>query len=105
MNSQQYNGLKRLNIPVVKWGTNFRVKVRNQYGITTFISKVSNPKAVRMISKAYRLSEKRIKRELEYEYRPERRYKKFQGKALEAHEFGGFSQDELYEKVKTFLES
>jgi hypothetical protein len=104
MNSIEYDALKRLKIPIIKWGDNFRVKVKKPLSRKAFVSKVSLPKNLELIAKTYKISEKRLKRELAYEYRPERRYVKFQGKALEAHEFGGFSQDELYQKVKDFLE-
>jgi hypothetical protein len=105
MNSIEYDALKRLNIPITKWGNSFRVKVNKPLSRKTFVSKVSLPKNIEMIAKTYKITEKQLKRELAYEYKPDRRYKKFQGEALEAHEFGGFSQDEVYQKVKDFLES
>ncbi|GMF27137.1 unnamed protein product [Phytophthora lilii] len=105
MNSIEYDGLKRLKIPITKWGDNFRVRVDKPFSRKTFVSKVSLPKNLELIAKTYKISPKRLKRELEYEYRPERRYNFTQKSVLEAHEFGGYSQDELYQKIKDFLES
>jgi hypothetical protein len=99
MNSIEYDALKRLNIPITKWGNSFRVKVNKPLSRKTFVSKVSLPKNIELIAKTYKITEKRLKRELAYEHKPDRRYKNFQGVALEAHEFGGFSQDEVYQKI------
>jgi hypothetical protein len=69
----------------------FSRQVKKHLSRKAFVSKVSLPKNIELIAKTYKISEKRLKRELAYEYKPDRRYVKFQGQALEAHEFDGFS--------------
>ncbi|GMF22404.1 unnamed protein product [Phytophthora lilii] len=103
MISQEYDGLKRLKIPLVRWGNSFRIKIRNQHGITTFISSVNKPSNVKLISKYYKISEERVKKAVEYEYRAPKTYTPFYNDVLESHEFYGYSQDEIYEKVREFL--
>ncbi|ETL80372.1 hypothetical protein L917_19132 [Phytophthora nicotianae] len=41
MLSNELEALKRLNIPVKRWGSSFRVKVRNKYGRVVYISSFS----------------------------------------------------------------
>ncbi|EGZ23961.1 hypothetical protein PHYSODRAFT_296196 [Phytophthora sojae] len=105
MNSDEYSGLQRLKIPIIPWGAGkYRIKIHNQHGITTFISNVRSIRNRKLIAKFYKLSEKRINTELDYEYKKPRSYKFEENTVMESHEYVGFRQDEIFDKVKTFLE-
>ncbi|KAF4035359.1 hypothetical protein GN244_ATG12626 [Phytophthora infestans] len=60
MLSNELEALKRLKIPVKRWGSSFRVKVMNKYGRVVNISSLSKASNHKLLAKQYKLSKSRV---------------------------------------------
>ncbi|GMF31916.1 unnamed protein product [Phytophthora lilii] len=99
---RKYDALKRLKVPLIRWGSNFRVKVRNKHGVISFVGNVRHPRKKDYICKQYKI--KPLKKEFNYNYIAPRPYTTRFYNTKEEHEFAGYSEDKIYEKVQKLLE-
>lgn len=102
MKSFEIKGLKKLGITPRKWGQSFRVKVRNQYGRTTYIGDLSRPSSKKLISRFYKLDLNEVIRFLTY-VKPDHRETYRSGDASEWYLYENLSEDEVYSKIRTVL--
>ncbi|GMF14372.1 unnamed protein product [Phytophthora fragariaefolia] len=99
----ELEGLKRLGLKPIKWGTSYRLKVRGWTGKMVFISDVSKPKNHRLIAKHYKLSMERITKYLSPEYHHDPKYKFYQGIYSDTHLYENIPAGEFYDKLDNVL--
>ncbi|KAF4137349.1 hypothetical protein GN958_ATG13479, partial [Phytophthora infestans] len=77
--SHELDGLKRLDILFKRWGSTFRVKVRNKYGRIVYISSFERGYNCTLLRKAFRISEAWLERDLAPDYKSAEAYSVFNG--------------------------
>ncbi|ETP28139.1 hypothetical protein F442_22575, partial [Phytophthora nicotianae P10297] len=69
MLSNVLESLKRLNTPAERWGSSFRVQIRNKYGQVVYISSFSKASNHKLLAKQYNLSESRVHTNFSKDYK------------------------------------
>jgi len=103
MLSHELDALKRLNIPVKRWGSSFRVKVKNQNGRSVYISSFDKGKNRSLLEKSYKISKARLTRHLSPNYKPAGAYSVYKGRAMESHLYEHYDQSQIYSKIRKTL--
>ncbi|TMW68852.1 hypothetical protein Poli38472_006320 [Pythium oligandrum] len=107
MKGYELDALKRLNIPLLRWGkggkNDYRVKVKNDIGRFIFITNISRPKYQAMLSKTYKVKLDRIKKHVVPNYKPSGSYEYIGGKLTESHTWYDISQTEFEIKAYQIL--
>jgi hypothetical protein len=103
MLSNELEALKRLNIPVKRWGSSFRVKVKNQNGRSVYISNFETGRNRKLLAKTYKLSESRVERNLDKDYKRPGAYSFFKNKVLESHLYEYYTRDQIDDKIRSTL--
>ncbi|GMF65698.1 unnamed protein product [Phytophthora lilii] len=105
MLSSELEALKRLNIPVKRWGDSFRVKVRNQSGRQVYIGSFSKSSNRKLLAKTYKLPEARVERNLNKNYKQPPAYSFTKSNVRETHLYEYYSKGEIFDKVRSTLKS
>jgi len=103
MFAYELEGLKRLNIKPIKWGSSYRLKVRGRTGKMVFIGNVSNPKNQRLIAKQYKISIDKLKTNLSRDFKLDPKYKFQGGMYGESHLYENIPTGEFYDKLENVL--
>ncbi|GMF52607.1 unnamed protein product [Phytophthora lilii] len=103
MFAYELEGLKRLGLRPIKWGSNYCLKVRGYTGKMVFISNVSNPKNQRLIVKQYGIKMERLQKYLSPEYHNDPKYQFWEGTYGETHLYENIPADDFYNKLENVL--
>jgi hypothetical protein len=103
MFAYELEGLKRLKIKPIKWGSSYRLKVRGRTGKMVFIGNVSQPKNQKLIAKQYKVSIDDLKKNLSSDYRDDPKYKPWVGTFGETHLYENIPTGEFYDKLENVL--
>jgi len=101
----ELEGLKRLAIPYIKWGSTYRVKVRGRTNKMVYIGDVSRLKNKKLLEKQYGVSMTDLKKHLSPDYKADPKYRFYQGKHSEAHLYENIPAGEFYDKLENVLSS
>lgn len=103
MFAHELEGLKRLKIKPIKWGSSYRVKVLGRTGRMVFIGDVSKLKNQQLIAKQYKVSIEKLKKQLSPDYRDDPKYKPWIGMYGESHLYENIPTGEFYDKLEHVL--
>ncbi|GMF65755.1 unnamed protein product [Phytophthora lilii] len=84
MFAYELEGLKRLNIQPIKWGSSYRVKVR---------------------AKQYNVSIETLEKQLSPDYKANPKYRCYNGNHMESHLYEGVEPSDFYNKLENVLSS
>ncbi|ETL27188.1 hypothetical protein L916_19243 [Phytophthora nicotianae] len=65
----ELEGLKRLKIETIRWGSSYRVKVRGKTGKIVYVSNLSRPSDRKLVAKQYGISEDKLSTHLSSDYK------------------------------------
>ncbi|GMF65334.1 unnamed protein product [Phytophthora lilii] len=103
MLAHELEGLKRLKIKPIKWGSSYRIKVRGWTGKMVYIGNPSHPKNQKLIAKQYKVSIADLEKNLSPDYRNDPIYKPWIGMFGETHLYENIPADEFYDKLENVL--
>ncbi|GMF26398.1 unnamed protein product [Phytophthora lilii] len=103
MLAHELEGLKRLKIKPIKWGSSYRIKVRGWTGKMVYIGNPSHPKNQKLIAKQYKVSIADLEKNLSPDYRDDPTYKPWIGMFGETHLYENIPADEFYDKLENVL--
>ena len=99
----EHEGLKRLNIKVVRWGTDYRVKVRGKTGRMVYVSNITHPTNQKLIAKHYNVSTEDLTKHVSKDYKTDPKYRFYSGQHMESHLYEGIQPSEFYDKLEHVL--
>ncbi|GMF66033.1 unnamed protein product [Phytophthora lilii] len=102
MFAYELEGLKRLNIQAIKWGSSYRVKVRGRTGKMVYVSNVSRPMNQRLVAKQYNVSIKTLEKHLSPNFKADPKYRFYNGNHMESHLYEGVPSV-FYDKLENVL--
>ncbi|KAG2843171.1 hypothetical protein PC113_g18646 [Phytophthora cactorum] len=105
MFAYELEGLKRLNIDAVRWGSTYRVKVRGRTGKMVYVNNVSRPTNQKLLAKQYKISVETLKKHMSPNYKTDPKYRFYNGKHMESHLYEGIQPTEFYDKLENVLAS
>ncbi|KAG2766991.1 hypothetical protein Pcac1_g21725 [Phytophthora cactorum] len=105
MFAYELEGLKRLNIDAIRWGSTYRVKVRGRTGKMVYVSNVSRPTNQKLLAKQYKISVEILKKHMSPNYKTDPKYRFYNGKHMESHLYKGIQPAEFYDKLENVLSS
>ncbi|KAG3006120.1 hypothetical protein PC120_g17569 [Phytophthora cactorum] len=105
MFAYELEGLKRLNIRAIRWGSSYRVKVRGRTGKMVYVSNLSRPANQKLVAKQYNVSIEDLKKQMSPEYKADPKYRFYNGKHMESHLYEGIQAGEFYDKLENVLDS
>jgi len=105
MFAYELEGLSRLNIRAIKWGSSYRVKVRGRTGKMVYISNISQPKNRKLVAKQYKVSIDKLEKHMSAGYKADPKYRFYNGKNMESHLYEGIQASEFYDKLENVLAS
>ncbi|KAG3017282.1 hypothetical protein PC128_g14640 [Phytophthora cactorum] len=105
MFAYELEGLKRLNIDAIRWGSTYRVKVRGRTGKMVYVSNVSRPTNQKLLAKQYKISVEILKKHMSPNYKTAPKYRFYNGKHMESHLYKGIQPAEFYDKLENVLSS
>ncbi|KAG3228164.1 hypothetical protein PC129_g1313 [Phytophthora cactorum] len=105
MFAYELEGLKRLNIDAIRWGSTYRVKVRGRTGKMVYVSNVSRPTNQKLLAKQYKISVETLKKHMSPNYKTDPKYRFYNGKHMESHLYEGIQPAEFYDKLENVLAS
>ncbi|KAG3126385.1 hypothetical protein C6341_g25387 [Phytophthora cactorum] len=85
MFAYELEGLKRLNIDAIRWGSTYRVK--------------------KLLAKQYKISVEILKKHMSPNYKTAPKYRFYNGKHMESHLYKGIQPAEFYDKLENVLSS
>ncbi|KAJ8579170.1 hypothetical protein ON010_g25 [Phytophthora cinnamomi] len=100
----ELEGIKRLNIRAIRWGTIYRVKVRGRTGKMVYVSNLSRPNNQTLIAKQYNVSVAELKKHMSLEFKADPKYRFYNGNHMEAHLYEVIQSSEFYEKLENVLD-
>ncbi|GMF36794.1 unnamed protein product [Phytophthora fragariaefolia] len=103
MFAYELEGLKRLNIQPIKWGSSYRVKVRGRTGKMVYVSNVSRPINQRLVAKQYNVSIETLEKHLSPDYKADPKYRFYNGNHMESHLYEGVDSFDFYSKLENVL--
>ncbi|GMF12045.1 unnamed protein product [Phytophthora lilii] len=103
MFAHELEGLKRLNIQTIKWGSTYRVKVRGRTGKLVYISNISRPANQKLVAKQYKVSIEALNKHISADYKTDSKYRFYNGKNMESHLYEGIQASEFYDKLENVL--
>ncbi|KAG3013041.1 hypothetical protein PC120_g13513 [Phytophthora cactorum] len=83
MFAYELEGLKRLNIQPIKWGSTYRVK--------------------KLLAKQYKISVETLKKQISPDYKADPKYRFYNGTHMESHLYEGIQPAEFYDKLENVL--
>ncbi|KAG4039147.1 hypothetical protein PC123_g25298 [Phytophthora cactorum] len=105
MFAYELEGLKRLNIQAIKWGSSYRVKVRGRTGKLVYISYISRPANQKLVAKQYKVSIETHNKHMSADHTADSKYRFYNGKQMESHLYEGIQPAEFYDKLENVLAS
>ncbi|OWY99527.1 hypothetical protein PHMEG_00029456 [Phytophthora megakarya] len=105
MFAYELEGLKRLHIRAIKWGSTYRVLVRGKTGKMVYLSNLSRPSNLKLVAKQYKVSLDNLKKHLSSDYKTDPHYRFYKGNHMESHLYEGIQRGEFYDKLENVLES
>ncbi|GMF30143.1 unnamed protein product [Phytophthora lilii] len=103
MFAYELEGLKRLNLDAVRWGSSCRVKVRGRTGKMAYVGNVSRPTNLKLVAKQYKISVETLEKHMSPDYKSDPKYRFYNGKHMESHLYDGIQPAELYDKLENVL--
>lgn len=103
MFAYELEGLKRLNIQAIKWGSSYRVKVRGRTGKMVYVSNVSRPINQKLVAKQYNVSTETLEKHLSPDYKADPKYRFYNGNHMESHLYEGIEATDFYDKLENFF--
>ncbi|GMF37822.1 unnamed protein product [Phytophthora lilii] len=103
MFAYELEGLKRLNIQAIKWGSSYRVNVRGRTGKMVYVSNVSRPINQRLVAKQYNVSTETLERHLSPDYKDDPKYRFYNRNHMESHLYEGVEATDFYYKLENVL--
>ncbi|GMF31754.1 unnamed protein product [Phytophthora lilii] len=103
MFAYELEGLKRLNIQAIKWGSSYRVKVRGRTGKMVYVSNVSRPINQRFVAKQYNVSIKTLEKHLSADFKADPKYRFYNGNHMESQLYEGVEPSVFYDKLENVL--
>ncbi|GMF49595.1 unnamed protein product [Phytophthora lilii] len=100
MFAYELEGLKRLNIQPIKWGSSYRVKVRGRTGKMVYVSNVSRLINKRLVAKQYNVSIEILEKHLSPDYKADPKYRFYNGNHMESHLYEGVKPSDFYNKLE-----
>ena len=101
----ELEGLKRLKIHPIKWGGKYRVKVKGKTGRMTYISNLSRPSNLKLVSQLYKVDIDKLKKYISKDFKTDPHYRFYKGTHMESHLYEGIQADAFYDKLENVLES
>ncbi|KAG2784877.1 hypothetical protein Pcac1_g5373 [Phytophthora cactorum] len=105
MFAYELEGLKRLRIQAIKWGSSYRVKVRGKPGKMVYVSNLSHPSNQQLVAKQYKVSVDKLKKHISSDYKSDPKYRFYKGKQMESHLYEGIQPVEFYDNLENVLAS
>ncbi|KAG4064168.1 hypothetical protein PC123_g986 [Phytophthora cactorum] len=105
MFAYELEGLKRLNIQAIKWGSSYRVKVRGRTGKMVYISNLSHPANQKLVAKQYNVAIETLNKHMSADYKADSKYRFYNVKQMESHLYEGIQPAEFYDKLENVLSS
>ncbi|GMF38965.1 unnamed protein product [Phytophthora lilii] len=102
MFAYELEGLRRLNIQDIKWGSSYRVKVRGRTGKMVYVSNVSRPINQRLVAKQYNVSTETLEKHLSPDYKADPKYRFYNGNYMESHLYEGVEATDFYDKLENY---
>ena len=99
----QLEGLKRLNVPVKKWGSAYRIKVRGRTGRLTYITNLDSQVNLNRIAKQYKIDINKLKNNLSPDFKDESKYRFTRGEKYETHAYSNIPSSEFYNKLENVM--
>ncbi|KAG2774578.1 hypothetical protein PC112_g25236 [Phytophthora cactorum] len=103
MLAYELEGLKRLNIQAIKWGSSYRVKVRGRTGKMVYVSNLSRPINQRLVAKQYNVSIETLEKHMSPDYKADPKYRFYNGNHMESHLYEGVEPTDFYDKLENVL--
>ncbi|ETK82135.1 hypothetical protein L915_12426, partial [Phytophthora nicotianae] len=70
-----------------------------------YVSNLPRPRNLELVAKQYKVSLKRLEKNLSPDYKTDPHYRFYKGNHMESHLYEGIHRSELYDKLKNVLES
>ncbi|GMF30023.1 unnamed protein product [Phytophthora lilii] len=102
MINTKLEGLNRLNIQAINWGSSYRAKVRGSTGKMVYVSNVSRPTNQKLLAKQHKISVETLKKHISPDYKTDPMYR-FYGKHMASHLYEGIQPAEFYDKLENVL--
>ncbi|ETK73752.1 hypothetical protein L915_19354 [Phytophthora nicotianae] len=99
----ELEGLKRLKIEAIRWGSSYRVKVRGKTGKIVYVSNLSRPSDRKLVAKQYGISEDKLSTHLSSDYKADPKYRFYSGNHMETHIYENIQPGEFYDKLENVL--
>ncbi|GMF30598.1 unnamed protein product [Phytophthora lilii] len=103
MFAYELEGLKRLNIQAIKWGSSYRFKVRGRTGKMVYVSNVLRPINQRLVAKQYHVSTEILEKHLSPDYKSDPKYRFYNGNHMDSHLYEGVEATDFYDKLENVL--
>jgi len=103
MLSYELDALKRLNIPVKRWGSSFRVKVKNQNGRTVYISSFEKGKNRQFLANQYKISKSRISKHFTPNYKDPSSFSYRKTKVYDEYLYENYSRNDVMSNIRSVL--
>ncbi|GMF36586.1 unnamed protein product [Phytophthora lilii] len=103
MFAYKLEGLKRLNIHAIKWGSSYRVKVRGTTGKMVYVSNVSRLINKRLVAKQYNVSIETLEIHLSPDYKADPKYRFYNSNHMESHLSESVEPSDFYNKLENGL--
>ncbi|GMF28176.1 unnamed protein product [Phytophthora fragariaefolia] len=103
MFAYELEGLKRLIIKPIRWGSSYRIKVRGKTGRMVYISNISHPTNQKLVAKQYKISLGKLQKNVAADFKEDSKYRFYQGKHMESHLYEGIQPADFYDKLENVL--
>ncbi|CEG42333.1 CRN-like protein [Plasmopara halstedii] len=99
----ELEGLKRLNIQAIKWGSSYRDKGRGRTGEIVYVSNVSRRINQRLVAKQYNASTETLEKHLSPDYKADSKYHFYNGNQMESNLHEGIEATDFNDKLENVL--
>ncbi|GMF15356.1 unnamed protein product [Phytophthora lilii] len=103
MFAYELEGLNRLNIQPIKWGSSYRVKVRRRTGKMVFVSNISRSINKKLVAKQYNVSVETLEKHMSADYKADPKYRFYKGNHIESQLYEGIEATDFYDKLENVL--